>query len=94
MSKELEPRYEKLSQFQKGEVLNDMKQHLNLSQAQHESPNICIVPVTRAEWERERESSVEMGISERRSGQAEHCTLDRGVQSRPSASRTPGQNPA
>jgi hypothetical protein len=33
-------------------------------------------------------------ISDLRSGQAEHRALDRGVQSRPSASRTPGQNAA
>lgn len=65
MSKDehLEPRYEKLSQSQKSEVLNDLKQHLNLSQAQDESPNSCIAPVTRAEWEQELENSVEMGIA-------------------------------
>jgi hypothetical protein len=65
MSKDeqLEPRYEKLSQSQKGEVPNDLNQHLNLSQAQHESPNSFIAPVTRAEWEQELESSVEMGIA-------------------------------
>lgn len=60
---QLEPRYERLSQSPNGEVSNDPGQHLNPSQTQHESPNSFIVPVTRAEWEQELESSVEMGIA-------------------------------
>ncbi len=41
-----------------------------------------------------RRGGVAQRIPELRSGQAEHRSLDRGVQSRPSASRTPRTNPA
>jgi len=41
-----------------------------------------------------RRGGVAQRIPELRPGRAEHRPLDRGVQSRPSASRTPGQNPA
>ena len=42
----------------------------------------------------ERRGGVAQRISELRPGEVEHRALDRGVQSRPSASRTPRTNPA
>src|SRR5580692_1663307 len=42
----------------------------------------------------ERRGGVAQRISELRPGEVEHLALDRGVQSRPSASRTPRTNPA